>query len=140
MGLPTVGRPVAAGHEDGPVRPSRSADNPRAAGALAASADDLDDLFHAIMSGVAVPPEAWETASATWVDRDQGLYYGLGITVDEANDRLGHRGLVLGHTAAWRHDRSRDATLLLAVNSSDNSTTGIEDAAWEIFEAHGYFD
>lgn len=137
LGLP--GSELATGHEDGEeIHASAAADNGRAAAALAASADDLDALFHALESGQLIDPAAWEEARFPHVERSGGLRYGLGVTHD--GWRYGHRGRVLGYVAAWRHRIDEDATLVLTANSSTVSSVGIEDDVWDVLEEFGYVD
>lgn len=139
LGLPHGTGPLAQGYLDlEPVIESASADNGRAAAALAASADDLDALLHALESGTLIAPAAWEEARFPHVDRGRGLRYGLGVTHDRW--RYGHRGRVLGYVAAWRHIIDEDTTMVLTANASDVSSVGIEEDVWELLEDYGYVD
>jgi D-alanyl-D-alanine carboxypeptidase len=139
LGLPRASSVLAQGHLHGePVMASASADNGRAAAALAASADDLDALLHELESGRLIAPDAWEEARFPHVDRGRGLRYGLGVTHD--GWRYGHRGRVLGYVAAWRHIIDDDTTIVVTANGSDVSSVGIEEDVWEILEDYGYVD
>lgn len=138
LGLPEAGAPLAVGHHDGPIGPSQSADNGRAASALAASAEDLDALFHALQQGALVDEGAWAAARYPQVDRGNALFYGLGVNIWP--DQYGHRGRVLGYAAAWRHRLDEDAQLVLTLNASEHSSLDIEAEVWEVLEDYGYLD
>lgn len=92
------------------------------AGAIVATAEDLAHWAHELYRGRVVQG-AWFDAMTQWIERGDGMQYGLGVIRMSPDGRvwLGHKGNSVGYSAAVWHDTVADVTIAVvgSVHATD---------------------
>jgi D-alanyl-D-alanine carboxypeptidase len=107
-----------------------------AAGAIVATAEDLALWAHRLYGGRFLADESL-TAMTDWVERGDGMQYGLGTvryTTPSGRELWGHKGNTVGYSAGVWHDPARDVTIAVLANGHAVDVTPIAVALLEALE------
>lgn len=103
-----------------------------AAGAVVTTAEDLARFGHAVWTGDVLDEPLFREMT-TWVERGDGMEYGLGVIRDAREGRayLGHKGNTAGYSAALWHDVEAGLTVAVLTNAHLQDVTPV---AMELLE------